>query len=69
MDEAKRTEVRVSDTPETDSMFESYDYDWSDYATVREFCRRLERERNLALKIARKYYNGPELINFPNIKL
>lgn len=64
MDTEKRTEIRVSDTPETDS--KRFTCSWTELASL---CERLERERNLALKIARKYYNGPEVRNFPNVKV
>jgi len=64
MDPKERTEVRVSDTPETDAI----SYCWT-RLEIADLCRRLERERNLALAILRKYYNGPELKDFPNVKL
>ena len=55
----------MSDTPRTDAVI----YADMTFAVSAEFARRLERERNLALAIARKYYNGPELKNFPNVKI
>ena len=63
MDPKERTEVRVSDTPETEQLFVDC------RRNIYDFCQRMERERNLALAIARKYYNGPELENFPNVKV
>lgn len=68
MGKQESTEVRVSDTPETDAaLFRSEQGKTICDETV-SLCRRLERERNLALAIARKYCVCPELKNFPNEK-
>lgn len=68
MGQEARTEVRVSDTPETDAFFKEVGWKLSGLVEMIKFCKRLERERNIALAAGRKYLNVPELKDFPNVE-
>jgi hypothetical protein len=45
----------MSDTPETDK--QEHDWCWQDAVPV-DFARKLERERNEAMRLLRRAYNG-----------